>query len=128
MRSCRLFLHKDLLPVVERMCELLQCPFTVADAEPIWQKQERRVFRIDLPDFHARVLDEAAVSRGMSTEVFLQTWVEQLAGEIEADPVAAARTGISAKCTAITGWEMLGYAPTDSAVTHLVKRIARDRP
>jgi hypothetical protein len=113
--------------VVERMCELLQCPFTVADAEPIWQKQNRRVFRIDLPDFHARVLDEAAVSRSMSTEVFLQTWVEQLAEEIEADPVAAARTGISARCAAITGWESLGYAPTDSAVGHLVKRIARDR-
>lgn len=126
MRSCRLLLHKDLLPVVERMCELLQCPFIVADAEPIWQKQQRRVFRIDLPDFHSRVLDEAAVSRGVSTEVFLQTWVEQLAGEIEADPVAAARTGISAKCTAITGWETLGYAPGDPAVGHLVKRIARE--
>lgn len=126
MRSCRLLLHKDLLPVVERMCELLQCPFTVADAEPIWQKQQRRVFRIDLPEFHARVLGEAAVSRGLSAEVFLQTWVEQLAGEIETDPVAAARTGISAKCAAITGWETLGYGPGDPAVGHLVRRIARE--
>ena len=126
MRSYRLLLPKELLPVVERMCELLQCPFAVVDAEPIWQKQNRRVFRIDLPEFHSRVLDEAAARKGASTEVLLHTWVEQLAEEISADPVAAARRGISAKCVAITDWETLGYSPTDNAVADLVKRLARD--
>ena len=126
MRSYRLLLMKDLLPIVERMCELLQCPFTVADAEPIWQKQNRRVFRIDLPDFHARVLDETAVMKGISTEVLLHTWVEELARQISADPVEAARRGISAKCAAITDWETLGYTPSDRAVADLVKRLARD--
>jgi len=125
MRSYRLLMMKDLLPVVEQMCGLLQCPFTVADAEPIWQKQNRRMFRIDVPDFHARVLDETAAMKTVSTEVLLHTWIEQLALEIEHDPVAAAKGGISAKCTAIAEWETLGYSAGDTAVGFLVKRLAR---
>lgn len=126
MKSCKLLLLKDMLPTVETMCGLLQCPFIVADAEPIWQKQNRRVFRIDLPDFHARVLDETAVLRGTSTDVLLHTWLEQLAQEVAADPVEAARSGISAKCSTIARWEAAGYAVSDPATSFLVKRLAKD--
>jgi hypothetical protein len=125
VKSCKLLLLKDMLPTVETMCGLLQCPFIVADAEPIWQKQNRRVFRIDLPDFHARVLDETAALRGTSTDVLLHTWLEQLAQEVAADPVEAARSGISEKCSTIARWEAAGYAVGDPATSSLVKRLAK---
>jgi hypothetical protein len=125
MRSYRLLMMKDLLPVIERICGLLQCPFTTADAEPIWQKQNRRVFRIDVPDFHAHVLDETAALKGVSTEVLLHTWIEQFAREIEEDPVAAAKGDISSRCTAIADWEALGYSAGAPAIGFLVKRLAR---
>ncbi|MBE3064374.1 MAG: hypothetical protein NT005_11135 [Spirochaetes bacterium] len=125
MKSYKLLLMKDLLPTVERMCGILQCPFAVVDAEPIWQKQNRRSFRIDVPDFHARILDETAALKGVSTEVLLHTWIEQLAEEIAEDPVEGAKTGISAKCAAIADWEVLGYTGSEPAVGDLVKRLAR---
>jgi hypothetical protein len=116
---------RDLLPTVELMCGILQCPFAVVDAEPIWQKQNRRTFRIDVPDFHARTLDETAALKGVSTEVLLHTWVEQLAQETASDPVAGVKRGIGAKCAAIADWEALGYTGSEPAVGDLVKRLAR---
>jgi hypothetical protein len=107
------------------MCGILQCPFAVVDAEPIWQKQNRRTFRIDVPDFHARTLDETAALKGVSTEVLLHTWVEQLAQETASDPVAGVKRGIGAKCAAIADWEALGYTGSEPAVGDLVKRLAR---
>ena len=125
MKSYTLLLMKDLLPTVERMCGILQCPYAVVDAEPIWQKQNRRVCRIDVPAFHARILDETAALKSVSTEVLLHTWIEQLAEEIEKDPVGGAKTGISAKCAAIADWEALGYKGNEPAAGDLVKRLAR---
>ncbi len=125
MRSYKLLLMKNLLPTVEQMCDILQCPFAVVDAEPIWQKQNRRSFRIDVPDFHARILDETAALKSVSTEVLLHTWIEQFAEELARDPVAGAKRGIGAKCAAIADWETLGYTGSEPAVGDLVKRLAR---
>jgi hypothetical protein len=125
MKSYKLLLQKDLLPTVELMCGILQCPFAVVDAEPIWQKQNRRSFRIDVPDFHARVLDETAALKSVSTEVLLHTWIEQFAEELARDPVVGAKRGIGAKCAAIADWEALGYTGSEPAVGDLVKRLAR---
>lgn len=126
MKSSKLLLPREMLPTVETLCGLLQCPFIVADAEPIWQKQNRRVFRIDLPDFHAGVLEETAALKGTSMDVLLHTWLEQLAGEVAADPVEAARSGISAKCSTIARWEAAGYTIGDPALGLLVKRLAKE--
>jgi hypothetical protein len=126
VKSSRLLLSRDMLPTVETMCGLLQCPFIVADAEPIWQKQNRRVFRIDLPDFHAGVLEETAALKGISLDVLLHTWLEQLAQQVAADPVEAARSGISEKCSSIARWEAAGYSIGNPALGFLVKRIAKE--
>ena len=121
MKTCRLLLSKDLRATVERMCGMMRCELSIADAEPIWQKQNRRVFRIDLPDFHFRVLEEAAGVKGVSLEALLHTWIEEYAKELE-----GSGGRMESRFRLVAEWNEMGYTGREGAVRELALKIAKE--
>ena len=121
MTPVRLLLSDDLVPIAAELCAVLDVPVTVVSAAPAWDGPVHRIVQVDLPRLHARVFEDAARLRGVSTETFLAGWFErgraELAGLGDA-PVLRA-------CRRMAEWERLGYDGSEPAVRDLVREVAR---
>jgi hypothetical protein len=121
MKSCRLLLEDDMRPIAEELCSALRCELTVVDSEPVWQEQNRRVFQVDMPDFHYRMLEELGRITGSSPEGLLHEWIEERERE-----KASGKGGRSMeRCRLMVEWLGLGFTGKEPDLRHFAQRLAR---
>ncbi len=102
------------------LCVALGCELTAADSEPVWQRQSRRLFQVDMPDFHYRVLEELGGIRGSSPETLLRQWIEEHAKE-RADGNAGKAL---ARCRLLAEWLGLGFTGKEPDLRHFALKLA----
>jgi hypothetical protein len=123
VRTCRLLLEEDKRSAAQALCSALACELSVVDGEPVWQKQNRRVFQVDMPDFHYRILEEVGALSGSSPEALLRSWIEEYARE-SAEGGAAKVAKIEERCRLIVEWQSLGFTGKESDLKHFALRLA----
>jgi hypothetical protein len=120
MKSCRLLLPVDMQAAAEHLCSALQCELTVVDGEPVWREENRRLFQIDLPDFHYRLLEELGRIEGMSPETLLHEWIEEYMHEKENGKAEK----VMERCRLMVEWLTMGFTGEEPGINHLAARLA----
>jgi hypothetical protein len=121
MKSCRLLLPIDMQVAAEQLCAALQAEVTVVDTAPVWREENRRLFQIDLPDFHYRLLEELGRTKGASPETLLHEWIAEYASEKQ----NAKADRVLGRCRLMVKWLNLGFAGKEADLRHLALRLAR---
>ncbi len=103
------------------LCAALGGEVTAVDSEPVWQRQNRRLFQIDVPDFPYRVLEELGGIRGSSPETLLREWIEEHARE-----KADGRAGKALeRCRLLVEWRGLGFTGKEPDLRDFALKLAR---
>ncbi len=103
------------------LCAALQCELTVVDSTPVWQKQKRRLFQVDMPDFQYRMLEELGGITGASPEALLHQWIEEHARE----KAGAGGGKALERCRLLVEWLRLGFTGKEPDLKHFALKLAQ---
>ncbi len=130
MKVFKILLSNEHIPAAQRMFAALHSELTVVDPKPVWQRQTRRLIQIDIPDFHALVLEKVAERKGEAVEEILHSWIEQYyeesRGEDAGFPILLPHSSVEAKLRLIMEWAELGYTGKEAAMSGLIHRLISD--
>ena len=135
MRTYKLLMDWGFREAAQSMCAILRAELSVIDPQPVRRSQNLRLFQIDIPDPSARLIEETARRREISSDTLLLDWIERcakeaggagLAGRAEDAGGGKRALSILEKCRLLAEWRDLGYHGDEEGIKDLTAKLARD--